>query len=274
MAASPYRDSNPPVIKNASQPLRSRQRRWLLLTALCVLLPPLTSKGYRLPDIPRVNATLLTQSIKPQFAVLFPIFNLLALVLLLAAILIGKRAARAFAGFTALAYTLSAFLQNISVTDTYGLGLTTSTFALTLLVAFAWFREAAHPQVVSPGLHPRRMVLLLPLALLALWFPVNPVTLQPDFNPRYLLTSGAALSFCMLTILALVVLLMDVARINPMTLFTSSLVGLLIGAGNLWLEFIHMPELAWVGVLHIPLVALSAAGLILSARLPGGAADH
>lgn len=256
------------VMRKPPAPHRSVQRRRLLLAALCVLLPPLTTRGYRLLDIANVNAALLTHSIRHQFDMLFPFFNLLALALLLAAVLNGRRVARAFAGFIALAYTLSAFLQNLSVTDTYGLGLTTSTFALTLLVAFAWLREAAHPQNnVSNEPRPRRVLLLLPFALLALWFPVDPVTFQPDFNLGTLLTSGASLSFCMLTIVALAVLLMDVPRVNPMTLFTTSLAGLLIGIGNLWLEFLHMPELAWVGVLHIPLVALSAAGLIVSRRL-------
>jgi len=268
MASPLHPETGSPVMKNTTGSHRSVQRRRLLLAALCVLLPPLTTRGYHPLDIASVNAALLTHSIRHQFDVLFPFFNLLALALLMATILNGKRYSRAFAGFTALAYTLSAFLQNLSVTDTYGLGLTTSTFALTLLVATAWFREAAHPtDDIFSGPSPRRVLLLLPFALLALWFPVDPVTFQPDFNPRTLLTSGSSLSFCMLTIVALAVLLMDVPRVNPMTLFTTSLAGLLIGIGNLWLEFIHMPELAWVGVLHIPLVALSAAGLVLSSQI-------
>ena len=268
MASPLHPEPGSPVMKNTTGSHRSVQRRRLVFVAACVLLPPLTTRGYHPLDIASVNAALLTHSIRHQFAVLFPFFNLLALALLMAAILNRKRYSRVFAGFTALAYTLSAFLQNISVTDTYGIGLTTSTFTLTLLVATAWFREAARPQDnVSNEPRPRRVLLLLPFALLALWFPVNPVTFQADFNLRYLLTSGSSLTFCMLTIVALAVLLMDVPRVNPMTLFTTSLAGLLIGIGNLWLEFIHMPELAWVGVLHIPLVALSAAGLVLSSQI-------
>ena len=242
--------------------------RLQLIAFICVLLPPLTTNGYRLFDIPRVNAALLTHAVKPEFAALFPLFNLLALAILAATILNGTRFSRIFAGFTAAAYLLSAFLQNISITETYGLGLTTSTFALTLLVAITWMREATRPEndfSIAP--HPRRTLLLVPFAALALWQPVNPVTSQPDVNPAYLLTSGSSLTFCMLSIMALAVLLLYLPRINPMTLYTTSLVGLLIGIGNLWLEFLYLPELYWVGVLHIPLVALSSAGLIFSRKM-------
>ena len=55
----------------------------------------------------------------------------------------------------------------------------------------------------------------------------------------------------MMTIVVLTVLLAYYPHVNKKTLQITSIVGLLIGVGNLWLEFIYLPELFCVGVLHI-----------------------
>jgi len=110
-----------------------------------------------------------------------------------------------------------------------------------------------------------RWLFLLP-ALLAIWRPADPVMMGPDVDPRYLLNSGSGLTFCMMTTIYLSVLLYFFPRINVFTLRTTSLAGLLIGLGNLWLEFLYLPELWWVGVLHLPLVIVSGYGLWLSYR--------
>jgi len=68
----------------------------------------------------------------------------------------------------------------------------------------------------------------------------------------------------MMTIVVLCVLLAYYPKVNKGTLRVTSIVGLLIGVGNLWLEFIYMPELLWIGVLHIPLVGLSSLALYVS----------
>lgn len=55
-------------------------------------------------------------------------------------------------------------------------------------------------------------------------------------------------------------------RVNLSVLRVTSLVGVIIGLGNMWLEIVLKPAYWWVGVLHIPLLSISAYGLVLSFR--------
>jgi hypothetical protein len=76
---------------------------------------------------------------------------------------------------------------------------------------------------------------------------VNPITLGPDFNPVYLLTSGAGLAFCMMTPVYLAILTVYHPRVNLPVLRVTSLVGVIIGLGNMWLEIVLKPAYWWVG---------------------------
>jgi hypothetical protein len=186
---------------------------------------------------------------------------------LIAVLIFGGKWAKFFSMYIFLAYTASGILQNISISDEHGLAINTSTMLLTFLVAYSWLQELAYPQNDFSYKYPtRRAVLLMPLALLAIWQPVNTSTLLPEFNLRYFLSTGSSLTFCMTSIVSLSVLLTYYPYVNMDTLRITSAVGLLIGIGNLWLEFIYLPGFLWVGVLHIPLVVLSAVGLYFSSR--------
>jgi hypothetical protein len=72
-----------------------------------------------------------------------------------------------------------------------------------------WIKEAIRGKHSIP-LHELTIGKLWPLflALFAFWYPVNPQTLLPEFNPAYLITTGAGLSFCLATPLFLSVLLL------------------------------------------------------------------
>jgi hypothetical protein len=243
--------------------------RWFyILIGVLVLMPPYVSKGFNIFEIPKINSYILTHSIKPGFVGIFPVFNLAMLFILAGVCLFAQRMNRIFSLFASVAYLLSACLQNISISEKYGFAICFSTFLLTLLVGWFWFQDFLDKQKhfsQRPDL--LRYFLLIPFALIAIWQPLNPASLQPSFKLSYLLSSGSVLSFCMLTIVSLSILLLYFPDIHLETLRVTSLVGLLIGIGNLWLEFIYLPGLFWVGVLHIPLVALSALGVFLSFRM-------
>ena len=102
------------------------------------------------------------------------------------------------------------------------------------------------------------------LAILAIWQPVDHVTMEPDFNPVSLVSSGSVLTFCMMTVVYLAEFLYFYPKINRLTLRVTSMIGLLIGLGNLWLQWFRLPHLWWVGVLYLPLVILSGYGFWLS----------
>ena len=157
------------------------------------------------------------------------------------------------------------FLQNISVSDRYGLAVCSANGIVFLGLAGLWFREAAAPKnrfevQARPAW---RYWPLLP-AILAFWEPINPTTLGPDFNPVYLLTSGAALSFCLATPLYLAVLCIHFPQVNKTVLIATAFTGALMAFGNLVLEFVILPDYWWIGILHIPLLILSCYAILLS----------
>jgi hypothetical protein len=240
----------------------------IFLAAAAVLtIPPYASQGFELLRAPEITAFLLTHSIKSRFAPLFPVFNILALLLLAGIMIRGRVFRRAFGLFLSSAYLLGGLLQSISISDRYGFSVSVSTLAVALLAALIWLREfLANKDAFGQPVRAVRLLGMVPFALLALWQPVNPVEQLPDFQLRYFLTSGSSLTFCMLTTLSLSVLIAHFPDIDCFVLFISSAFGLLVGLGNLWLEFVHLPELFWTGVLHIPLVGLSIVGLVISFR--------
>ena len=92
-------------------------------------------------------------------------------------------------------------------------------------------------------------------------------TMAPDFNPIYIVTSGAGLAFCMMTPVYLAVLLAFYPRVNIPLLRVTALIGLIIGIYNALVNFVFLPKvLWWNGILHLPLLAISLYALILAYR--------
>jgi hypothetical protein len=241
-----------------------------LLLAILVILPPYVSKGFSISQIPAINAYILTHSVRHLTAAFFPLVNLLGLSAYTFAVLGGNRGYSFFSAFLVLAYTASAFLQGISFSDRHGFAVCTSTLLLTLLVAYAWLDEMRSPRMATKQVRfsPRTAALVL-LALVAIWQPINATSLLPEFSPSNILASGSLLTFCVSTIVGLSLLLIRYPDVGISTLRLTSAIGLLIGIGNLWLEFFFLPGYSWLGVLHVPLVALSLIGLWRSTSLGG-----
>jgi hypothetical protein len=234
---------------------------------IAIFLPPVATKGFPLSDLFHINAFILTHSIRHDVQGIYPIFNGITILLLCGVVCRGYHFSRIFSVYLFLAYSLTGMIQNISYSDQYGFAVSTSTLGLTLLVAVSWLQEVfVRRNVFASRTRGKRIFVFLPIIVLALWLPVNPATMLPDFQLGYFFSSGSSLTFCMLTIIALSVLISYYPNINFVTLRATSLAGFFIGVGNLWLEFLYHPNMAWIGVLHIPLVVLSITGLIISNR--------
>jgi hypothetical protein len=241
-----------------------RQGWFLPLLCLTFLIPPITTRGYQLSEWGLVNAEILTHPIKGFNPSVFPLFQVIPLLLLAAVFIIGKKAARIFAGYVALIYILTAFLQNISAANKYGAGVCLGNVLLFLTLAGLWLGAAVSPEN-DLGRRSKSTWRYLPIlpALLALWMPVNPVTLGPDFNPLYLFTSGAGLSFCLATPIFLAILIPHFPQVNKTAFAATAFFGLVMSLGNFALEFWLQPSMWWIGVLHLPLFINSACGLAL-----------
>jgi hypothetical protein len=239
---------------------------WFLpLFLLPQLIPSYTSHGYKLREWGTVNAYILTHPIKGYSTALFPLFQIIPLVLLVAIFFVGKRVARFFSFYVALSYTLITFLQSFSISDRYGFAVLTANVITFLLLASLWFWESIFPKNKFE-LHkiPAWKYWTIPLALLAFWFPVNRLTLTPDFNLVYMLTSGTGLSFCMVTPLYLAILILHFPHVNKSVFIATGFIGVVMSLGNFVLEFMIIPSYWWIGVLHIPLFILSSCSLVLS----------
>lgn len=244
---------------------------WFLLVILLIVLqfvPSYASKGYELPEAGLVTGEILSHSLVYDYPSAFPIFKIIPMLLLVCIIFLQSRITRLFDLYVAITYVLFAFLQNIATTSKYGLGIIITNLIMFNLVAVSWFWEAIiQKNNFTWKKQPTWKYWVIPLALLAFWYPLNPLTMMPDFDPAYLVTNVAGLTFCMMTPVYLSILTLYHPGINITTLRVTSLVGTIIGFYNILINFILSPNLLWWnGVLHIPLIAISIYALILSLK--------
>jgi len=209
---------------------------------------------------------ILGHSVMSSIDFLYPVFKVIPLLLVLSIVLLDNRVARWFNVYTGTSYVLFAFLQSIAITEEYGLSIITNNLIMFLIVAAFWFWEASTQRNdFTPQKQPIWKYWVIPFAFLAFWYPANPITLMPDFNPVYLLTNGAGLAFCMMTPVYLAILTLYYPRINIPTLRVTSIAGTIIGFYNILVNFFMVPSILWWnGLLHIPLITISVYGLMLS----------
>jgi hypothetical protein len=246
-------------------------RRWWFfgLIALMQIVPPYASRGVRPEESGLFIGEILSNCYLYEIPVLHPIFKILPLVLVLLLILLGNRVARVFSIYVAINYVLVAVLQSVGVSEMFGFGVILGNLIMFLLVAAVWGWEA---MVSRNDLSLRDVPLwkywVVPLAFVAFWYPVNPITWLPDFRPVLFFTNEAGLTFCMMTPVYLAILTLIHPRVNYVTLRVHSLIGIIIGLYNVLVNFVLDPaELWWNGILHIPLISISIYAFILSFRL-------
>ena len=108
---------------------------------------------------------------------------------------------------------------------------------------------------------------ILTVAIFAFWLPISPKTGGPDFKFLYFLTSGSALTFCLMTPVFLAVLIFFYPNVNQITIRVTGLVGTAIGLVNVIPKLIlRQYSTWWDGFLHLPLLLLSILGMVLSMR--------
>lgn len=247
-------------------------RKWWFFVSFLLLqfvVPPYASKGYNFPEEwGDVIMQALRYAIVYSFPAWYPLFKIIPIALILLVISAPKKTGRIFSIYVAFSYAFFAFGQNISLTEKYGVAICTINLIMFPIVAVFWGWEAWR------GLNDftfRKPAIwkywVVPLALLAFWYPLNSQTYKPDFNPVYFFTNVAGVTFCMMTPVYVGLLTLYYPKVNIATLRVTSLVGLIIGLYNMNVNFIVRPSILWWnGVLHIPLLVISLYGLIISLR--------
>lgn len=247
-------------------------RRWWFfgLFFLIQFIPPYASKGYKIEDWGNVIQHALGNAIVYKHPEIYPIFQVIAILAIIGILVLGNKFARVFGIYVAISYVLFAIGQSIAFTDKYGVSMCPINLVMFLAVAGFWAWEA----VVLKNDYtfrklPIRRYWVVPLAVLAFWFPASKG--RPDFNPILLVTNGSGLGFCLMTPVYLALLSLYWPRVNIATMRVTSLVGLIIGLYNMCTNFgINPGRHWWNGILHIPLLVISLYGLILSLKRPQG----
>jgi len=246
-------------------------RRWwffLLIILSGSIIPPYVSGAYDPSEMGSIIGTVLSQAIIGALEPVYPVFRVIPIVLIICIFVLHNKVTRAFSIYVAITYILFAIVQNIAMTDEYGLAIATGNVVMFLVVAGFWIWEArACKNDFMPMKRPVWTYWVVPLAFLAFWYPINLDTMMPDFNPLYLLTSGAGLTFCMMTPVYLAILTLFYPKVNIATMRVTALVGIIIAIYNVALNFFMEPDLLWWnGVLHIPLLSISGYSLGLSLK--------
>ena len=240
---------------------------FLIFVLIQFIIPPYASKGFEWSEIGMITGEVLSNALVYNYPIVYPIFKLIPIILVLSLIFLKNKANLFFSVYVAINYVLFAVLQSIAVTEKYGLGIITLNLAMFTIVAAFWFWEAnVQKNDFTPQKQSAWKYWVIPAALLAFWYPCNisgAVAIQ-DFNLIHLLTNEAGLTFCMMTPVYLAILTLYHPRVNIATLRVTGLVGVIIGFYNVLVNFILATSLWWNGILHIPLLTVSAYALVLS----------
>jgi hypothetical protein len=245
-------------------------RKWWFFAAILLLFfaPSYSAVRVEPTDIAQLIVEVLSRPLIYSIPALFPIFKIIPILLILAIIVFGDRSTRAFSIYVVVVSVLIAVFQTMAVTESYGFAIMTGSLFVYLLVAAFWIWEAI---VGQNDFSPRKVPLwrwwVVPLSFLAFWLPIDEI-LRPDFSPLLILTSEAGVTYCMMTPVFLAVLVLFYPTVNGALLRVTSFVGLITGILNIIQEFFVFPEAWWMGVLHLPLLAISGYAFILSLRKP------
>ena len=239
---------------------------WLYpLLLLPFFVPPYASRSYDSRETMGLMQQALSHPLIHTFPALMPMAKVIPVALIVGVMAFGNRMRRIFNAYVALLYIALACFQNTALTDAYGLVIIPSNLALFLIVALLWMWEVI---VEKNDFESRQQPLwkwwVAPLALLAFLAPIDASTMSPDFSPVHLLTNGSGLTYCMMTPVILALMTLYHPAVNLVVLRVSSFVGMMLGAMNMLMWFVVIPSGWWMGVLHIPLLAISIYAFVLA----------
>ena len=243
------------------------QKRWFYLVLLALFfLPSYSSLAYD----PRRTSDLITAVLSHPLIYAIPspmpVFKILPALLVLGLVIWGDRITRLFDAYVAMTILLLAFLQNMAMTQEFGFAAIVGNVVVYSFVAFVWSVDAIlKVNVLTFRRLPLWRYWVVPVALLAFWFPVNTETMVPDFSASQLLTNSAGLALCMMLPTYLAVLALCYPTINRPVMQITAFAGVVTAGFNI-LQWFWLTSYTWLGILHLPLLTISLYSLILSLK--------
>jgi hypothetical protein len=233
-------------------------RKWwffaILLLAQFVLLP-YASRNFSMDQIGNIISTTLGNALQPHIGRYNLYFQILSLLMLILLIVFRNRMKRVFTVYVAVSMLAFAFIQNIAVTETYGLSIVTVNVVMMLLVACVWIAEVFQGKNDYSFAGFRwKYSWMIPLAIFAYLCPVSAMG-GFAFSPLHFFEMNSATAFCLTVPLFLTILTLNIPRINIAAYRITAIVGTVIALYNM-LNFLN-PYRVNVGILHIPLLVIS-----------------
>jgi len=241
---------------------------YLIFVALVVVTLPLniTSKNWSLADQLVIVKEILRNSLLREVRFAYLPIQLMTILIILLLIVLKNRVARLFCIYAGITFFFHAVLQNVAVTEKYGLMIGTVNVILFPLVGMAWFLEAKTGKT-DFGFRSKNLSAYwaVPLALFAFWAP-NSLAHFLKFDLKWLVNSGTTFGFCLMVPVYLAVLFISYPRVNRVTMNITAVVGLIIALGNFVIVLGNPADRYWRGIVHIPLLLTSITGIILSIK--------
>ena len=242
-------------------------RKWWFFVLVFIfqfLLIPYASKNFQMENINSIIYTTLANSIQlkiSDYNIYFQISSLLILVLFF---VLKNKMKLVFNIYVATSYILFTFIQNIAVTEKFGLSIVTVNLIMFLFVAYVWLSEIFQSKNdYSFSNFKWKYSWMILLSFIAYLCPLSMDGF--NFNPLHFFHKSSAAAFCLTTPLFLTIMTLNIPRINIVTYRITALMGFIIGLYNM-LSFLN-PYTINMGILHIPLLIISLYSFILSYRI-------
>lgn len=240
----------------------------ILIVAQSVLLP-FASRNFDFANIGQIISVTLSNAFQTHFGNLNILFQSLSLMMFILLIVFKNKMKDIFNVYVALSYTAFAFIQNIALTDTYGISIVTVNLAMFLFVAYVWIRETLQPKNVYGFKNFQwKYLWMIILSLFAYLCPFDNHG-HFDLNPLHFFVKNSATAFCLATPAFLTILTLNLPKINLTTYRITAIIGFIIGCYNMAPFF--NPRTIYVGFMHLPLLTISLYCIILSYRMPSKA---
>ncbi len=241
-------------------------RRWWFFVGLFLLqfLPVLTTKNFSFDEMYEIVTMTLSRALFFSCGRVFPVFQSVAISVIVLLVVFRSKVRVVFAIHAGFSYLLFV-MQMTAMTPRYGLSVIPSGVIMFGLVAAAWFWEAFSGfNDFSVHKRPVWKYGVIAAAVIAFWMPLDLATCNLDLDLGNFITSGSALTFCMMTPVYLAVLIFFYPTVNIVVLRVTSAAGIILAIYNV--PKLFCSDVMWLGLLHLPLFFLSILGLILSMR--------
>lgn len=238
----------------------------VLIIILQFVLPPIATKGFQWEEWGNIIIGTLTHAFIQNMYSYAWVFQILAIGMLLLLAVRKERASRWFMLYAGCCFTLYTIIQNMALTEKYGLSIVSVNVVMMLLVAILWFRGAllGNSRFTFSNLS-WKTAWTIPVAFFCLWWPMDMTQgAVPDWNLMHLFVGGSAMAFCPMTPVFLTLLILSVRDIDVTLLRVTAVVGFIVGCYNMS-NFATDAGL-YLGLYHLPLLGMSLYALLISKK--------